>query len=431
VHNAVTWAREELPKKAPGLDWPELLAGAGLKDAPSFIVWHPKPTIALSALVASQPLDAWKDWLAYHAIDDGAPVLPKAFVDEAFALHGKTLRGIPEQRPRWQKGIDFTSDALGEAVGKIYTDRHFPASSKKRVQEMVEGIKTAFGKRIDALTWMSAETKAKAKQKLTTMRVGVGYPDRWRDYSGLEVVKGDAFGNAERARVFEYRYQLSKLGKPVDRDEWWMTPQTVNAVNLPLQNALNFPAADIQPPFFDPNADNARNYGSMGGTIGHEISHSFDNLGAEFDAEGRVTNWWTKSDYQHFQAAGEALAKQYDQYKPFPDVAVNGHQTLGENIADVAGLLAAYEAYRASLNGRPDEIKDGFTGDQRFFISYAQSWRSKIREADLRRQIATDPHAPEEYRADTVRNLDSWYDAFQPKPGQKLYLAPPDRVRVW
>jgi len=278
---------------------------------------------------------------------------------------------------------------------------------------------------------MSPETKAKAKQKLDTLKVGVGYPDHWQDYAPLEIVKGDALGNEQRAELFEFHSQLNKLHHAVDRKEWWMTPQTVNAVNLPLQNGLNFPAAIIQPPYFNPQADAAHNYGSMGAIIGHEISHSFDDQGSQFDAEGRLANWWTKEDFDHFKAAGEALAAQFDGYKPFPDLAVNGHQTLSENIADVAGLLAAYDAYRLSLHGQPDVVKDGFTGDQRFFISFAQSWRSKLRDAEMRKEIATDGHAPEQYRADTVRNLDPWYGAFSVHAPEKLYLAPPDRVHVW
>jgi predicted metalloendopeptidase len=278
---------------------------------------------------------------------------------------------------------------------------------------------------------MSPETKAKAKRKAETIRVGIGYPDSWTDYGGLEIVKGDALGNEQRSALFEYRRQLAKLRQPVDRGEWWMVPQTVNAVNLPLQNALNFPAAIIQPPFFDPQADAAHNYGSMGAVIGHEISHSFDDQGSQFDADGRLANWWTKEDLEHFRAAGEALAAQFDAYHPFPDLAVNGKQTLGENIADLAGLLAAYDAYRLSLDGKPDAVKDEFTGDQRFFISYAQSWRSKMRDAALRVEIATDGHAPDPYRASTVRNLDAWYEAFAVAPGQKLSLAPAQRVRVW
>ncbi|HTX35481.1 MAG TPA: M13 family metallopeptidase [Bryobacteraceae bacterium] len=431
VHRAVSWNRTELPAKAPGLDWPVLLEAAGLADAPVFIVWHPQAIPGLSALAASQPLDSWKDWLAFHTIDRSAPFLPQAFVDESFSFYGKTLSGTPEIRPRWQRGMDATSDALGEAVGRLYAERYFPAATKAKVQALVADLVKAFGAMIDSLTWMSPETKVRAKQKLATLKVGVGYPDRWQDYSALRIVKGDALGNQQRAELFEYHRQLDKLHQPVNRGEWWMTPQTVNAVNLPLQNALNFPAAIIQPPYFDADADAAHNYGAMGAIIGHEISHSFDDQGSQFDAQGRLANWWTKDDFDHFKAAGEALAAQFDAYHPFPDLAVNGHQTLSENIADVAGLLAAHQAYRLSLGGKPDAVKDGFTGDQRFFISFGQSWRDKIREARLRLQIATDGHAPAEYRADTVRNLDSWYDAFQVHAPQKLYLAPPDRVRIW
>jgi putative endopeptidase len=431
VRRVVSWKRDELAAKAPGLDWPTLLDAAGLKDAPVFMVWHPKAVPGLSALAAKEPLDTWKDWLIFHAVERAGSFLPKAFVEERFSFYGKALSGIPELRPRWQRGVDFTNAALGDAVGKVYVERYFPPQTKAKAQAMVADLVKAFGKRIDALTWMSPGTKAKAKQKLDTLKVGVGYPDRWRDYSGLEIVRGDALGNWQRAELFEYRRQLAKLHQPVQRDEWWMTPQTVNAVNLPLQNALNFPAAILQAPYFDVNADAAHNYGSMGAIIGHEISHSFDDQGSQFDAEGRLANWWTKEDLEHFKAAGEALAAQFDTYRPFPDLAVNGHQTLSENIADVAGLLTAHDAYRLSLDGKPDGVKDGFSGDQRFFISFGQSWRSKIRDASLRQEIATDGHAPEQYRADTVRNLDAWYDAFRVQPAQKLYLAPKDRVRVW
>jgi len=431
VHTPVSWKRADLPARAPGLDWPALLDAAGLGDAPILIIWHPKAIPGLSALAAAEPLDAWKDWLAFHAIEQAAPFLPKAFVDERFRFYGKALSGTPEMRPRWQRGMDATSAALGDPVGKLYAERYFPAATKAKVEAMVADLIRAFGTMIDALTWMSPETKVRAKQKLATLKVGVGYPGHWQDYSGLQIVKGDALGNAQRADLFDYHRQLAKLHQPVDRGEWWMTPQTVNAVNLPLQNALNFPAAIIQPPYFDADADAAHNFGAMGAIIGHEISHSFDDQGSQFDAQGRLANWWTKADFDHFKAAGEALAAEFDAYHPFPDLAVNGHQTLSENIADVAGLLAAHEAYRLSLGGQPDVARDGFSGDQRFFISFGQSWRSKSREEQLRRQIATDGHAPEEYRADTVRNLDIWYDAFPVRAGQKLYLAPPARVRVW
>jgi putative endopeptidase len=431
VNTAVTWKREDLAVKAPGLDWATLLTAAGVNDAPVFYIWHPKAIPGLSKLAATEPLESWKDWLALHAIERSAAFLPKSFVDERFNFYGKALSGIPEQRPRWQRGMDLTSEALGEAVGKLYTQRYFPAETKAKAQAMVGDLVAAFGKRIDALTWMSPETKAKAKAKLGTLKVGVGYPDHWLDSSGLEIVAGDALGNEQRAELFDYHRQLAKLHQSIDRGEWWMTPQTVNAVNLPLQNALNFPAAIIQPPYFDANADAAHNYGAMGAIIGHEISHSFDDQGSQFDAEGRLANWWTKDDMDHFKAAGEALAAQFDAYKPFLDLAVNGHQTLSENIADVAGLLAAYDAYRLSLHGAADAVKDGFTGDQRFFISFAQSWRSKTRDEELRRRIATDGHAPAQYRAVTVRNLDAWYDAFSVQAPQKLYLAPKDRVHIW
>jgi putative endopeptidase len=418
------WTREALPMKAPGLDWAVLLEAAGLQGAPAFTVWHPAAVTGLAALVGSAPLDVWKDWLAFHTVDAVTGFLPKAFADEGFTFYGKTLNGVPAQRPRWQRGVDATSGALGEVVGRLYVERHFPPEAKAKVRAMVDDITRAFGRRIDGLAWMTPETKAKAKAKVATLYVGVGYPDKWIDYASLQTAKDDAVGNLLRAGLFEYRRQLAKLGQPVDRTEWWMTPQTVNAVNLPLQNALNFPAAILQKPYFDPGRDAAANYGAIGATIGHEISHSFDDVGSQFDAQGRLANWWTPQDLAHFKAAGEALAAQYDAYRPFPDLAINGHQVLSENIADLAGLAAAYDAYRLSLNGKPGNDRD-------FFISYAQSWRDKAREEAIRLQVTTDGHAPDAYRAATVRNLDPWYAAFAVSPGQKMYLPPEKRVRVW
>jgi putative endopeptidase len=296
---------------------------------------------------------------------------------------------------------------------------------------MVSNLLAVFPERIDQLDWMSPDTKAKAKAKVAATKVGVGYPDAWRDYSALAIKPGDALGNLQRASLAETKHQLAKLGQPVDRGEWWMTPQTVNAVNLPLQNALNFPAAILEPPFFDPAADAAANYGSIGATIGHEISHSFDNTGAEFDAQGRLANWWTPSDAAHFKAAGARLIAQYDAYEALPGLHLNGAQTLGENIADLAGLSVAHDAYIKSLGGKPAPVIDGLTGDQRFFLAFAQSWRSKTRDAALRAQVVSDGHAPGRFRAQTVRNIDAWYDAFAPKPGQALYLKPEARVRIW
>ena len=431
VKTPATWSRAELAAKAPGLDWAAFLDAANLGSAPTFVLWHPKATTGLAALVGSEPLEAWKDWLIFHRINEDSGLLSKAFVDARFDFYGKALTGAETMRPRWQRGVDLTSAELGDAVGKVYVQKYFPPETKAKVEAMVRDLVQAFNARIDALTWMTPETKVKAKAKVATLKVGVGYPDTWRDYSSLQIVKGDALGNVDRAELFEYKHQLAKLSAAPDKGEWWMTPQTVNAVNLPLQNALNFPAAILQPPFFDPQASAAYNYGSMGAVIGHEISHSFDDQGSQFDADGRLANWWTPEDFAHFKTAGEALAAQYDAYKPFPDLALNGHQVLSENIADVAGLSAAFDAYRASLKGGTAPEFQGFTGDQQFFISFGQSWRQKYREPALRQQVATDGHAPDEYRADTVRNLDQWYAAFSVKPGQRLYLADKDRVKVW
>jgi predicted metalloendopeptidase len=430
-HGNNHWARRDLTERAPGLDWPAFLTAAGLDQQADFVIWQPGALIGIARLVASQPLETWKDYLAFHAIEHRAAVLPAAFDAEGFAFHGKVLTGTPALRDRWKRAVDATSAALGEAVGKLYVARYFPASEKARAEAMVKNELAAFARRIDNLAWMAPATKARAKAKLAALKVGVGYPDTWRDYSQLEVVRGDAYGNAERAELFEYRRNLAKLGRPVDRGEWVMTPQLVNAVNLPAMNALNFPAAILQPPYFDPARPIVMDYGAAGAVIGHEISHSFDDQGALFDATGRLENWWTPEDFAHFKASAAQLIKQYDGYRPFPDLAVNGTLTVSENIADVAGIAAAYDAYRIAFHGEPAPTVDGLTGDQQFFLSFAQSWRRKAREPALRRQVLTNGHAPAEYRGDTVRNLDAWYTAFGVKPGDALYLAPEQRVRVW
>ena len=432
IHKANnTWTQADFTTKAPGLDWPEYFRGAGLTKQPSFIVWQPTAFVGESALVASVPLESWKDWLAYHQVEAGASFLSKSLADERFAFFGKIMTGTQQQRPRWQRGVGVVNAFLGDEVGKIYAQRYFPPEAKARAQAMVANLIAAFRKRIDALTWMDPATKAEAQAKLTTLYVGVGYPETWKDYSTYEVKPGDIFGNIWRGRMFDYETQVARLGKPVDRKEWSMTPQTVNAVNLPLQNALNFPAAILQPPFFDPQAPDAVNYGAMGSVIGHEISHTFDTEGSAFDSKGRVRNWWTDADLKHFEQATARLAAQYDTYKPFPDLALNGKQTLAENIADVAGLSAAYDGYHVALNGKTPPAQGEFSGDQQFFIAFAQSWGEKLREAALRQQVMTDSHSPAEYRADTVRNIDAWYPAFHVQPGEKLYLAPPDRVLIW
>jgi putative endopeptidase len=425
------WPRADLDTKAVGIDWTAFLAAAGLSKQKTFVIWQPAAFTGEAALVASTPIDIWQDYLTFHYIDRNSGVLPKAFVDERFSFYGKTLSGTPSLTDRWKRAVASTNGALGEAVGKLYAAKYFPASSKAEVSAMVKNLTAAFDKRIDALDWMDPATKKEAKAKLKALKVGVGYPDKWKSYAGLVVKKDDAFGNAQRAALFDSKTKLARLGTPVDRGEWVMNPQLVNAVNLPILNALNFPAAELQPPHFDPKAPAAVNYGSIGAIIGHEISHSFDNSGAQFDSAGRMRNWWTPADFAHFQASGDALAKQFDTYHPYPDIAVKGEQTLGENIADVAGLSATFDAYRASLGGKPGPVASGLSSDQQFFIAFGQTWRNKTREAALRQQLLTDGHAPAQYRALTVRNLDAWYSAFDVKPGETLYLAPKDRVKVW
>jgi predicted metalloendopeptidase len=425
------WSRGAFATRAPGLDWDAFFASAGLARVSEFVVWQPSAFMGISALVAHQPLEVWRDYLTFHAIEHSANFLPKAFVEESFRFHGTAVAGVGRLRDRWKRGVDATSDALGEAVGKMYVAKYFSPSEKVRAQQMVANIVAAFGRRIDQLTWMADDTKAKAKAKLAVLRVGVGYPDTWRDYTRLEIVRGDAFGNAERAGLFQLDSSLAKLARPVDRSEWVMNAHLVNAVNLPAMNAMNFPAAILQPPYFDPDRPIAMDYGAIGAVIGHEISHSFDDQGALFDAQGKLNNWWTPDDVRHFEAESAALIAQYDAYRPFPDLAVNGRQTLGENIADVAGLAAAYDAYKLAVAGKPAPIVAGLTGDQQFFVSFAQSWRVKAREPALRQQVIVDGHAPGRYRAATVRNLDPWYSAFDAKPGQALYLEPQDRIRIW
>jgi putative endopeptidase len=432
VHKANNpWRLQDFSTKAPGLDWTSFFKAAGLNAQPMIIVWHPGGVTGISALVGNQPLDVWKEYLTFRAIDRASRLLPKAFADEAFRFYGTTLSGVPKQRDRWKRAVSATSNALGDAVGKLYVKRYFPPAAKSAVQEMVKNIIAAFGRRIDNLTWMSPATRAKAKAKLDTLYVGVGYPEHWRDYTGLKIVRGDALGNSQRSELFDYRWSLSKLNKPVDRTEWWMTPQTVNAVNLPIQNGLNFPAAILGPPFFDLAADPVENYGSIGATIGHEISHSFDDQGSQFDAQGRLQNWWTPQDLAHFREAADKLIAQFDAYEPLPGLHVNGKLTISENIADVAGLAAAYDGYRNAYGGKEAPSAQGLTGDQRFFLAYGQSWRGKQRPETLRLQLLTDGHAPDEYRADTVRNLDAWYQAFNVQPGRKLYLTTDERVKVW
>jgi putative endopeptidase len=445
IHKANnTWKQANFAANAPGLDWAEYFRGAGLSGQASFIVWQPTAFTGESALVGSTALETWKDWLAFHLIEHYADVLPKAFADEHFAFFGKTLSGTPEQSPRWQRGVALVNDpdravthilagrgVLGDAVGQVYAQRYFSPETKAQIEAMVANIIAAFRRRIEALAWMDPATKAQAQAKLTTLYVGIGYPETWRDYSSYEVKADDILGNLWRGGLFDYHRLVARLGHPVDRREWSEEPQTVDATELPLQNALTFSAAYLEPPNFDPQAPAAVNYGLIGGVIGHEISHTFDTEGSAFDPTGRLRNWWKPTDLAPFNAAAARLAAQYDTYKPFPDLAVNGKQTLDENIADLGGISAAYDAYRASLAGKAAPVQNGLSGDQQFFLGFAQMWASKSTEASLRQQMMTDTHSPDQFRPVTVRNLDAWYAAFDVQPGERLYLAPTDRVRIW
>jgi endothelin-converting enzyme/putative endopeptidase len=432
IHKANNpWHHADFTAKAPGLDWPEFFQAAGLGKQNIFIVWQPTAFTGEAALVASQPLDAWKDLLAYHLIEDYAPAISKGAANERFAFFGTTLNGTPQQRPRDFRGQALVSTTLGDPVGKIYAKRFFPPEAKAQVEAMVANLLAAFHARLENLTWMAPATKKEAIAKLGTLKVSVGYPDHWRSFAALQILPDNLFANLWNANLFEYHYSLSRIGQPTDRSEWCMEPQTVNAVNLPLDNGLNFPAAILQPPFFDPKAPAAHNYGAIGTIIGHEVSHTFDSEGAAFDSQGRVRNWWTPEDLAHFESVTAALAAQYDTYEPFPGVHVKGKQVLGEAIADVAGLAAAFDAFHASLKGSAAPKVDSFTADQQFFIAFGQNWASVTRDAALRQQVLTDPHPPAQYRALTVRNEDGWYTSFDIQPTDKLYLAPKDRVRIW
>jgi len=429
--SSAVWTKADFDKKAPGIDWNGFFDAAQLGKQQRFAAYHAHAITGLSALVNSEPLQAWKDWLIFHQINAHTSVLPSNIDKIHFAFYGKRLSGAQQQRPRNKLALAALNKYLGDAVGKAYANKYFPESSKIEVSNMVSEIISAFQNRVQNIHWMAATTKKEALAKVASIKVGVGYPDSWRDYSHYKVDPSSAYANAIAGEKTEYHHQLNKLNKPMDKGEWWMAPQVVNAVNLPVQNALNFPAAILQPPFFIPGADPAYNYAAIGAVIGHEISHSFDNNGAAFDASGAMRNWWTKEDFARFAQQGKALADQYDSYFPYPDLHVNGKLTLGENIADVAGLAAAYDAYHASLKGKEAPMIDGLSGDQRFFISFAQIWASKMREQAMRARIATNGHAPAQYRALTVRNMDAWYQAFQVKKGDKLYLAPDKRVKIW
>jgi putative endopeptidase len=431
----------ELEKLAPAFDWKPWLKAVGLEGEPVVNVRQPTAIAGTSVLVKSQPLAVWKDYLTLQAITGAAPYLPKKFVDTHFEMFGKTLSGVPQIKERWKRAVDDITggrnDRLGEAIAGLYVAKYFTPQTKAQADQLVKNLLVSMGQRLDALAWMSPETRAKAKAKLATYNPKIGYAKKWRDFSALKIVAGDAVGNAVRLSEFEYNRRLAKLGKPVDRDEWGMTPMTVNAYYNSTLNEIVFPAAILQPPFFDANADDAVNYGGIGAVIGHEISHGFDDRGSQFDATGTLKNWWTKEDADKFKIATGKLVAQYSAYCPIPAAdgkpaqCVKGELTLGENIADLAGLTVAYNAYKLSLGAKPAPVIDGLTGDQRFFLGWAQVWRHLYRGEQLANLLVTDSHSPGEYRTSVVRNLDAWYDAFQPRPTDPLYLAPDKRVRIW
>jgi putative endopeptidase len=424
--------REDLPVFAPGLPWPALLAGAGLEAQPRFVVRESDAVQALSALFAKVPLQRWQVYLRYHYLAGNADVLPKAFDDEVFDFYGRVLHGRQEQQARWKRAVDAVDTGLGEAAGELYVQRYFPASSKRQMLALVENLRASYRERIARLPWMTAATRKVALEKLAAFHPKIGYPDKWRDYAALEVRSGDAFGNVARAAAFDWQRQLKRLGGPTDRGEWGMTPQTINAYYNSTFNEVVFPAAILQPPFFDPHADAAVNYGGIGGVIGHEMGHGFDDQGSKSDARGVLHTWWQPQDTTAFHQRVDALAAQYDSYTVLPGLNINGRLTLGENIGDLGGVGVANAAYHRSLHGAKPPVLAGLSGDQRFFLSWAQVWRTKQRDEDLRSQVTSNPHSPAKYRVNgVVRNVDAWYRAFNVQPGEKLYLPPAERVHIW
>jgi putative endopeptidase len=425
------WKRADFGVKAPGMDWNTYFESAGVSGQSEFIVWQPSAVTGMSALVGSESIDLWKDYLLFHLIEHYAAVLPKAVATEDFEFYGTILSGMQQMPDRSKSAIDAANGALGQAVGQLYAERYFPPQAKAKAQAMVSDLITTYRSRISNLTWMSPQTKAKALAKLAALRIGVGYPDSWIDYSMLDVERGDAFGNLRRAEAFNRSRNLAKLGRTADPDEWRIDPQIVGAVIVFSPNSEFFSAGILQPPYFDSDRDAASNYGSAGAGIAHEISHSFDELGNMYDAHGRLGNWWTPEDLAKYRAAGAKLATQFDGYCPLANLCVNGKRVLDENIGDLAGVLVAHDAYILSLKGKADVVIDGLTGEQRFFLAFSQRWRKIQSEAALRGQITSDTHAPGEYRSDTVRNVESWYKAFKIAPTDKLYLKPDDRVAIW
>ncbi len=422
----------DLPTLAPGVDWAAFLSGAKVSDVETLVLMENTAIPGIAQVFADTPIETLKAWQAFNVVDQASPYLSQAFVDSRFEFRGKTLRGQPENRPRWNRGVALVDGQLGEVLGQEYVRLHFPASSKAQMETLVGNIRDAMTERLKHVDWMSEPTREQALYKMSKFGVKIGYPDKWRSYDGLELKPDDLYGNVERSAAFEWDYKRGKIGKPVDPLEWGMTPQTVNAYYNPPRNEIVFPAAILQAPFFDPNADPAVNYGGIGAVIGHEITHGFDDQGRKSDGDGVLRDWWTPEDAARFEERAKVLGAIYDKLEPIPGMHVNGELTMGENIADLGGLLLALDAYHKSLNGQPAPVIDGLTGDQRVFLGWAQVWREKSREAALKEQLTTDPHSPGPVRAATSpRNIDAWYAAFGVSPDQKEYIAPDARARIW
>jgi predicted metalloendopeptidase len=426
-----SWKRDDFDTKAPGLDWAAYFESAGLGEQRDFVVWQPSAVTGVSALARSESLEAWKDHLRFHLLEHYALVLPKAIADEHRAFYGKVLQGAQAMPERKQEAVVATNGALGQAVGQLYVERYFPPKAKARAQAMANDLIAAYRERIPRVTWMAPETRQKALTKLAALQVIVGYPDVWIDYSSLDVLRDDALGNMRRAESFNRSRNLAKLKQPVNPIEWPINPQLPGAVIMFSPNAEFFSAAILQPPYFDSEGDSASNYGSAGAGMAHEITHSFDELGNIYDAQGRLERWWTAEDRAKYTEATQRLIAQFNRYCPFDSVCVDGKQVLSESSADLAGLQVAHDAYLLSLKGKPDVVIDGLTGEQRFFLAFARRWRKLQTEAALRQQIKTDTHSPSEFRSDTVRNVDAWYENYKVAPGDKLYLKPEGRARVW
>lgn len=430
TYNKLTPA--EIGVLMPHFLWDAYAQSAGLGTQSAFVVRQPSFLQGLDAAFEATPLDVWQDYFSFAVIDGFAPALGERFDQLHFDFHKRTLTGVAEQSPRWKRGIEVLNGAVGELVGKIYVREYFSPAAKERMQQLVENLKKAFAQRIDQLDWMSQGTKLQAHDKLSKFRTKIGYPDAWRDYSQLQIDSQDLVGNLMRAAEFEYERQLAKLGRPIDRGEWEMTPQTVNAYYNPLMNEIVFPAAILQPPFFNLEADDAVNYGAIGAVIGHEISHGFDDKGSQYDGDGNLRNWWTREDREEFDGRGKQLVAQYSEYQPIDKMHIDGELTLGENIGDLGGLSVAHTAYVLSLQGKSSPVIDGLSGRSRFFLGWAQIWRRKYRDEELRRRLLTDPHSPSQYRCNgIVSNLDVFYEAFPVQPGHKMYIAPEKRVRIW